>query len=77
MLERLNRLLARVLELSLAAALVVMSVTVVLQVYFRYVAQAPLPWSEELSRYLLVFLTFAGGRAGVLPGGARELRPLA
>lgn len=68
MLERLNRLLARVLELSLAAALVVMSVTVVLQVYFRYVAQAPLPWSEELSRYLLVFLTFAGGALGYYRG---------
>ncbi len=59
-LAAVNRAFARGLELVLAVALAVMSVTVLLQVYFRYVAQAPLPWSEELSRYLLVFLTFAG-----------------
>lgn len=60
-LSSINRVLARALEAGLAVALVVMSVTVMLQVYFRYVAQAPLPWSEELARYLLVFLSFIGG----------------
>lgn len=56
-----NTLLARALAFTLAFGLVAMSVSVLLQVYFRYVVQAALPWSEELSRYLLVYLSFGGG----------------
>ena len=37
-----------------AVMLAVMSVVVFLQVIFRFVIKASLPWSEELSRYLLV-----------------------
>ena len=57
----MNQLLARLLAVSLGLAMLLMSVTVLLQVYFRYIARASLPWSEELSRYLLVYLSFAGG----------------
>lgn len=60
-LTLLNTLLAKVLAFTLASALLAMSVSVLLQVYFRYVVQSALPWSEELSRYLLVYLSFAGG----------------
>jgi tripartite ATP-independent transporter DctM subunit len=56
-----NTLLARALAFTLALGLLAMSVSVLLQVYFRYVVQAALPWSEELSRYLLVYLSFGGG----------------
>jgi tripartite ATP-independent transporter DctM subunit len=59
--QTINRGLATALEWLLAPALLVMSITLLLQVYFRYIAQSPLPWSEELSRYLLVWLTFGGG----------------
>jgi len=68
-LSQLNRVLGRALELVLGSALLVMSVTVILQVWFRYVARAPLTWSEELSRYLLVFLTFAAGALAYYRGG--------
>lgn len=61
LLQAGNRGLVKGIEWLLAPALLVMSITLLLQVYFRYVAQSPLPWSEELSRYLLVFLTFVGG----------------
>lgn len=50
------------------AMLLVMSVVVFIQVIFRFVLKASLPWSEELSRYLLVWVTFLGGAYGVKTG---------
>jgi len=35
-----------------------MVVVVILQVFFRYVVQASLSWSEELSRYFFVWIIF-------------------
>jgi TRAP-type C4-dicarboxylate transport system permease small subunit len=40
----------------------------VIQVFFRYVVQSSLGWSEELSRYLFVWLIFIGA-AVALPKG--------
>lgn len=37
-----------------------MSSTVILQVFFRYILNDSLFWSEELARFLLVWLTFVG-----------------
>lgn len=34
-----------------------------LQVWYRYVLNAPLPWPEEVSRLLLVWLTYLGALA--------------
>jgi TRAP-type C4-dicarboxylate transport system permease small subunit len=49
-----------------------MTVIVALQVFFRYALNQSLFWSEELSRYLLVWLTFFGASVGyyrrILPG---------
>lgn len=42
-----------------------MVVTTFLQIIFRYVFSAPLTWSEELSRYCLVWLTFIGAAVGL------------
>lgn len=38
---------------------------VVLQVLFRYVLAAPLPWSEEAARYLFVWTAFVAAAASV------------
>jgi TRAP-type C4-dicarboxylate transport system permease small subunit len=49
-----------------------MAVVVAVQVFFRYVLNHSLFWSEELARYFLVWLTFLGAsaayRRGVHPG---------
>lgn len=39
------------------------------QVVFRLVLKRPLAWTEELSRYLFVWLTFIGGALVVAEGG--------
>ena len=51
-----------------AVMLAVMSVVVFLQVIFRFVIKASLPWSEELSRYLLVYFTYFGCAYGIKTG---------
>ncbi|MBM4761361.1 TRAP transporter small permease [Bacillus sp. B15-48] len=43
----------------------VLVVVVFLQVLFRFVFEQPLAWTEELSRYLLVWLTFLGAGYGM------------
>lgn len=38
----------------------VMTVTILLQVFFRFVVYVPLPWSEELARYLMIWMGMLG-----------------
>jgi len=45
-----------------------MSIIVFIQILFRFVFHAALPWSEEVSRYLLVWTTFFGGAYCVRQG---------
>jgi len=51
-----------------AVLLAVMTVVVFLQVVFRFVIKASLPWSEELSRYLQVYITYFGCAYGIKTG---------
>lgn len=55
-------------EYTCAVLLGIMAVVVFIQVIFRFVVKASLPWSEETSRYLLVWITFLGAAAGVKTG---------
>ena len=60
-IDQVNRLVTWVIVIMLA----VMSVVVLLQVIFRFILEAPLPWSEEVARYLMVWITFLGASLGV------------
>lgn len=51
-----------------AVMLAVMSVVVFMQVVFRFLIKSSLPWSEELSRYLLVYITYFGCAYGIKTG---------
>ncbi len=38
----------------------VMTVVIVLQVFFRFVIYVPMPWSEELARYVMIWMGLLG-----------------
>jgi TRAP-type transport system small permease protein len=50
----------KVVGILLAAMLGVMSILIILQVISRFVINFPLTWSEELSRYLMIYIVFLG-----------------
>ena len=52
-------------ELIVSVMLLIMVAVIFLQVIFRFLIHSSLPWSEELSRYLLVWISFLGASIGV------------
>jgi TRAP-type C4-dicarboxylate transport system permease small subunit len=59
-LERLSVSCNRSIERALLGLGLTMTGIVILQVFYRYALNHSLFWSEELARYLLVWLTFLG-----------------
>ncbi len=57
---RLKRLLESVIDWTAITIFTLVFGVVLLQIFFRYVLGAPLVWSEELSRYLFVWVSFLG-----------------
>jgi len=53
----------------LIGLVVIMTVVVFLQVVYRYVLAQPLHWSEELARYLFVWISILGAALGVQKRG--------
>lgn len=63
-MNALNKVLtksARALEIVMIAALMVMVLVMFMQVVLRYVFATGFAWTEELSRFLMVYLIFLGG----------------
>jgi len=68
-LARVAAYLERLLDGLMAIALVVMLCSMVYQVFGRYVLDHAPSWSEELARYLMVWLTMLGSAAVLRSGG--------
>jgi len=67
----LNRLCERLRRAAMALLVVfgaVMSVVVMLQIIFRFVIYIPLPWSEELARYLMIWTGMVGSFVALREG---------
>jgi len=47
---------------------VAMCIVVLLQVFFRFVIYVPFPWSEELARYLMIWLGMVGSFVALRKG---------
>lgn len=59
-LTALNQMIARIAAGLGGALLLSITVVVLASVFFRYVVNSSLAWSEELTRYLAVWLVFLG-----------------
>lgn len=66
---RLAAILERVLDAILAAMVAAMVAIVVWQVFARYALHRAPGWSEELARYLIVWITTLGAAAVLRSGG--------
>src|SRR5678815_2021951 len=63
-----DRLIAYIVDWTVVIGVVAVTIVLVAQVLSRYVLNASLVWSEELARYLTVWLTFLGVGLGVRSG---------
>jgi TRAP-type C4-dicarboxylate transport system permease small subunit len=55
-------------EYLLLIMLAVMCIVMALQVFYRYALGSPLVWSEEMARFLFVWITFIGAGYGIKNG---------
>jgi len=60
-LSRLGNLMNRTAEVVCSGMVLTMTLVVATQVICRYLLGASLTWSEEASRYLMIWITFLGG----------------
>ncbi len=71
-LDRISTAINGIMEYLLFGMGLAMTIIVATQVFFRYVLNQSLFWTEELARYLLVWISFLGAtvayRRGVHPG---------
>jgi TRAP-type C4-dicarboxylate transport system permease small subunit len=59
-LNRIWNALNKVISVLGSLAILVMFSSTVIQVFFRFVLNNPLPWPEEIARYCFVWMTFIG-----------------
>ncbi len=67
-MEFIKKHFARLEEYLVMILLTIMSFLVIWQVIARFILKAPLSWTEESARYLMVWLTFLGASIGVKQG---------
>ncbi len=64
-LQKGFELMDRAVNWFLALLMAAMVVIIAAQVWYRFVLNDPLSWSEEAGRYLFVWISFMGAAAGV------------
>lgn len=62
------KILEKFEDYSVTILYLVMIVVIFLQVFFRFVIKASLPWSEELARYLMAYAVFIGAAIAAKEG---------
>jgi TRAP-type C4-dicarboxylate transport system permease small subunit len=58
MLQRFSKVLQRCTEVAIMILMAFLVAVVVLSVFFRYILVSPLTWSEEVGRYVMIWVGF-------------------
>lgn len=64
-LKKFSDTLNVIIRILTIAAFSLMVVVTFMQIIYRFVLLKPIPWSEELARYLFVWITFLGSGVAV------------
>lgn len=59
-MKKIDKTISSIENVLTAVCFALMSIITILGVFFRYVMRSPLIWSEELSRYLMIWGVFIG-----------------
>ena len=59
-LRRISDYINKISVILIIFSLLAMTFIVLIQVFFRFVLNNALPWPEEISRYLMIWMTFLG-----------------
>ena len=59
-LESLRNFVGKLLDSMVVAFFIVIFCVVLAQIYYRYIRESPLVWSEELSRYIFIWVSLLG-----------------
>lgn len=59
-MKKLDSIISSIENVLTAVSFALMSIITIMGVFFRYVIKSPLIWSEELSRYLMIWGVFIG-----------------
>jgi TRAP-type C4-dicarboxylate transport system permease small subunit len=68
MLQRLSGVLGRCTEFVVKVLMGFLVVVVVMSVVFRYILHSPLTWSEEVGRYVMIWVGFLAASIAVRDG---------
>jgi TRAP-type C4-dicarboxylate transport system permease small subunit len=74
--DRLASLIERVLDAWVGLMILTMAAAICWQVFARYVLEAAPGWSEELARYLMIWVTMIGGATVLRSGGQMAVTSL-
>ena len=66
--SELSRISERVVQYALVGMVALMTIIIILQVFMRYLFLCSLSWSEEVARYLMIWVSFLGASLALKMG---------
>lgn len=66
--RKLSEVSEKAVSYTLIVMMAVMTVTIIIQVFLRYMLSYSLSWSEEVARYLMIWVAFLGGSLALRKG---------
>lgn len=65
---KVSRIAEKVVQVTLVGMVAVMTTIIIIQVFMRYLFLYSLSWSEEVARYLMIWVSFLGASLAVKYG---------